>query len=68
MQTQISIHPHVHLNGFRLRPAPSTAGKPSKAKLERALAGCEKHSALHPGDGMTKTRISNLKTRIKEMS
>lgn len=63
----ISIHPHVYHYGQRLRPAPSTAGKPSRWKLERALRGLEEHFERHPRDAMTAQRIMNLKLRIKEM-
>jgi hypothetical protein len=62
----LSIHPYVKWfgNGRRQIPAPNSCGRKSTTKLQRALAGLEKHAAEHPRDAVTALRITNIKRRI----
>lgn len=59
-----SIHPRVYFsNGVKK----NTAAPRSRRKLERALAGIEKHLERHPRDNMSATRLTRIKVILAEM-
>jgi ribosomal protein S15P/S13E len=56
------IHPRVLYGkeGVKL----NTCNPPSRAKLERAIVGLERHIGTNPNDAACKTRLVNLQARL----
>lgn len=61
------MHPGVS-NGRRHAPKTNTCANRSSRRLERALAGIEKHLEHHPHDGMSTTRAAIIKTQLASFS
>jgi hypothetical protein len=57
---QFSIHPRSWPGGSREKR--NTCNPRSHRKLERALAGIEKHLEQHPHDGVSAARVAKIKT------
>lgn len=59
----ISIHPRVSLRGEKL----NTAKPRSRARIERAIAGMDRHIAAHPRDAACRERRANAEARAKSL-
>lgn len=58
----ISIHPGVE-GGKRRHPKVNTCGNGSQGKrLQRQMAGIEKHLETHPRDTLSQQRVSTIKS------
>lgn len=55
-----SIHPRAFFGPAGKKK--NTAEPRSKKRLERAMAGIQKHLEAHPGDGMSRQRVTAIKT------
>lgn len=62
---QEGIHPRVMYGANGVKK--NTAKSRSRRKLERALAGIEKHLEAHPQDGMSRQRIATIQALLAEM-
>lgn len=63
MEKQQGIHPGV-VNGKRIFPKSDTCGSKSRRRVERAIAGVEKHCEAQPNNQVAKTQLANLRTRL----
>jgi hypothetical protein len=61
-----SIHPRVW-GPWKKRAKRNTCAPHSRKKLERQLAGVERHLENHPGDGMNQARRNIIKAALSEM-
>ena len=67
LRSPTGMHPGVS-NGRRHSPKTNTCANRSSRRLERALAGIEKHLERHPRDAMSVARVAAIKMELASFS